>query len=237
MAYTKQTFTSGQTLKASDLNTMSQGIVDKQDKLVSGTSIKTINGQSLLGSGNLEIQQGDSVVVDNALSETSENPIQNKAVTSALNNKQATLVSGTSIKTVNGQSLLGSGNITIQGGDTIVESGTLGAKYAGLYGKKISFLGDSITTFNGYIPNGYAHFYPRNNITSVEKTWWWQFTKTCGLDILVNASWSGSCVTTSRNGSSSENSTSAAMGCSNKRIADLAKDGVTPDIVICFIGC
>lgn len=40
MTYTKQTFTAGQTLKASDLNTMSQGIVDKQDKLVSGTSIK-----------------------------------------------------------------------------------------------------------------------------------------------------------------------------------------------------
>ena len=179
MAYTKQTFTSGQILKASDLNTMSQGIVDKQDKLVSGTTLKTINGQTLLGSGNIAIEGG---------------------------------------------------------GDTIISGGTLGAKYAGLYGKKISFLGDSITTFNGYIPSGYAYFYPRNNITSVEKTWWWQFTKTCGLDILVNASWSGSCVTTSRNGSSSENSTSAAMGCSNKRIADLAKDGVTPDIVICFIG-
>ena len=58
MAYTKQTFTSGQTLKASDLNTMSQGIKDlddgKQEKLISGTSLKTINGQSLLGSGNIE---------------------------------------------------------------------------------------------------------------------------------------------------------------------------------------
>ena len=56
MAYTKQTFTAGQTLKASDLNTMSQGIVDKQDKLVSGTSIKTVNGQSLLGSGNISVE-------------------------------------------------------------------------------------------------------------------------------------------------------------------------------------
>lgn len=62
MAYTKQTFTSGQTLKASDLNTMSQGIKDlddgKQAKLVSGTSLKTINGQSLLGSGNLTVEGG-----------------------------------------------------------------------------------------------------------------------------------------------------------------------------------
>lgn len=37
-------------------------------------------------------------------------------VDSALNGKQATLVSGTNIKTVNNESLLGSGNITIQGG-------------------------------------------------------------------------------------------------------------------------
>lgn len=60
MAYTKQTFTSGQTLKASDLNTMSQGIKDlddgKQAKLVSGTSLKTLNGQSLLGSGNIVVK-------------------------------------------------------------------------------------------------------------------------------------------------------------------------------------
>ena len=62
MAYTKQTFTAGQTLKASDLNTMSQGIVDKQDKLVSGTNLKTINGQSLLGSGDIAVT-GDGTVV------------------------------------------------------------------------------------------------------------------------------------------------------------------------------
>ena len=60
MAYTKQTFTAGQTLKASDLNTMSQGIKDlddgKQAKLVSGINIKTINGVSLLGDGDIEIK-------------------------------------------------------------------------------------------------------------------------------------------------------------------------------------
>ena len=37
-------------------------------------------------------------------------------VDTALNGKQATLVSGTNIKTVNNQSLLGGGDITIQGG-------------------------------------------------------------------------------------------------------------------------
>ena len=40
----------------------------------------------------------------------------NSAITEAVSGKQDTLVSGTNIKTVNNESLLGSGNITIQGG-------------------------------------------------------------------------------------------------------------------------
>lgn len=33
---------------------------NKQDKLVSGTNIKTVNGQSILGSGNIAIEGGGS---------------------------------------------------------------------------------------------------------------------------------------------------------------------------------
>ena len=40
-----------------------------------------------------------------------------------LNGKQATLVSGTNIKTINNESLLGSGNIDIQGGGKAIEAG------------------------------------------------------------------------------------------------------------------
>lgn len=39
-----------------------QDISGKQDLLVSGTNIKTINGQSVLGEGNLEIQEGETNV-------------------------------------------------------------------------------------------------------------------------------------------------------------------------------
>lgn len=46
------------------------------------------------------------------------------ATNTALGGKQATLVSGTNIKTVNNQSLLGSGNIDIQGGNSVEVSGT-----------------------------------------------------------------------------------------------------------------
>ena len=53
----------------------------RQEILVSGENIKTINGESVLGSGNI--------------------------------NLQPTLVSGTNIKRINGKDILGSGNITI----------------------------------------------------------------------------------------------------------------------------
>ena len=43
----------------------------------------------------------------------------NTDINTALGNKQATLVSGTNIKTVNNESLLGSGNITIEGGSNV----------------------------------------------------------------------------------------------------------------------
>jgi hypothetical protein len=61
-------------------------LANKQDKLVSGTNIKTINGQSILGEGDIEIQGGGnaSIEVDAELSDTSENAVSNKAVTMAL---------------------------------------------------------------------------------------------------------------------------------------------------------
>ena len=45
------------------------------------------------------------------------------ATDTALNGKQATLVSGTNIKTINNESILGSGNIDIQGGGKTIEAG------------------------------------------------------------------------------------------------------------------
>lgn len=63
MAYTKQKFEDYQVLTADNMNFIEDGIEqahlgleEKQDTLVSGTNIKTINGVSLLGEGNLVIQ-------------------------------------------------------------------------------------------------------------------------------------------------------------------------------------
>lgn len=169
----------------------------KQDILVSGTNIKTINNESILGSGNIVIQGGSGsdysaganidISTDNVISVTGitvptklseltndegfvnsgevETQITNKgyitgytesdpvfqasaasgiseqditnwnnkldssaltpyytsaqtdtAISNATSGKQDTLVSGVNIKTINNESLLGSGNIEIQGG-------------------------------------------------------------------------------------------------------------------------
>ena len=123
-------------------------LATKQDKLVSGTNIKSINGTSLLSSGNMElatkeelnakqdvINDLDSIRSGAALGATSlqsvpsgyateqwvngqgflkeHQDISNLATKTELATKQDTLVSGTNIKTINGNSLLGSGNIEV----------------------------------------------------------------------------------------------------------------------------
>lgn len=82
--------TEASTLGDNDLFLVNQSGTNKkvkkeklQDKLVSGTNIKTINGTSMLGSGDVAVQP--------------------------------TLESGTNIKTINNTSVLGSGNIAISG--------------------------------------------------------------------------------------------------------------------------
>lgn len=84
----------------------------KQDTLVSGTNIKTVNSTTLLGSGDLAVQStlvsGTSIKTVNSTSLLGSGDV---AV-------QSTLVSGTNIKTINGSSILGSGDLTISGGAT-----------------------------------------------------------------------------------------------------------------------
>ena len=62
-------------VSAEDKNTWNS----KQDLLVSGTNIKTINNESLLGSGNIVIQGGGGTV-DPSIDSGSTNPVENRAI-------------------------------------------------------------------------------------------------------------------------------------------------------------
>ena len=67
-------------------NAITAATSTKQDTLVSGTNIKTINGETLLGEGNITIQGGSGgVTIDQSLDSSSTNAVANSAVSAALN--------------------------------------------------------------------------------------------------------------------------------------------------------
>jgi hypothetical protein len=113
-----------------------------QRELLSGTNIKTVNGTSLLGSGDITISGGSGFSGDyndltnkptiqsfNQSLNTTDNPSFGRVSMNYLglngtDGSSGQIVSSlgsagaywTSIKTINGQSILGGGNITISGG-------------------------------------------------------------------------------------------------------------------------
>lgn len=159
------------------IDSLDKEIATKQDLLVSGTNIKTINSQSLLGEGNIEIESGSNIpflfinstthlsgdfaAVKNAIANKTpfelyyvnilgygdiaapevcfvsgetiqatfhfESTTANHTVVqttiiptgvsadTSYHSYQEQLVSGTNIKTINGESILGEGNLEISG--------------------------------------------------------------------------------------------------------------------------
>lgn len=160
------------------IDSLDKEMATKQDLLVSGTNIKTINSQSLLGEGNIEIESGSNIpflfinstthlsgdfaAVKNAIanktpfelyyvnildygdiaapevcfvsgeniqatfhfeSTTANHTVVQTTITPtgvsadiSYHSYQEQLVSGTNIKTINGESILGEGNLEISGG-------------------------------------------------------------------------------------------------------------------------
>jgi len=62
---------------------------------------------------------------------------------------------------------------------------------------RISILGDSYSTFAGWIPQGNSTYYPReidNDVTRVEECWWHLALAALGAQLEKNESWSGSTI-------------------------------------------
>ena len=159
------------------IDSLDKEMATKQDLLVSGTNIKTINNESLLGEGNIEIESGSNIpflfinstthlsgdfaAVKNAIanktlfelyyvnilgygdvaapevcfvsgeniqatfhfeSTTANHTVVQTTITptgvsadTSYHSYQEQLVSGTNIKTINGESILGEGNLEISG--------------------------------------------------------------------------------------------------------------------------
>lgn len=107
-------------------------------------------------------------------------------------------------------------------------------KYTELAGKRISILGDSISTFyqdgspmNSYYGQVGRFYYPTycQDVRTVDKTWWGQLINNTNMILGVNNSWSGSTAI----------GTDESAGCSDARINTLIQNG-NPDIVILYLG-
>lgn len=108
-----------------------------------------------------------------------------------------------------------------------------GEEAVSLEGLGISILGDSISTYDGWIPEGFNVFYPLSgDLTDVSQTWWMALVDETGMELCANNSSSGStCV------GDSLSIDDPSFGCSDGRISFLAgSQGRLPDIIIIYLG-
>lgn len=97
--------------------------------------------------------------------------------------------------------------------------------------RMVSVLGDSISTYEGYNPRGYAVYYDRekqykNGMNSVYDTWWAKVNQRLRAYLCVNNSYSGSRVT----------GTGFPAACCEDRLAYLRTDTYSPDIILIYMG-
>ena len=95
----------------------------------------------------------------------------------------------------------------------------------------VSIIGDSISTYEGFNPDGYAVFYDRerqirNNLSSVYDTWWAKVNQALHAYICVNNSYSGSMVS----------GFGFPAASSEARTGRLHTSRFFPDIILIYIG-
>ncbi len=93
-------------------------------------------------------------------------------------------------------------------------------------------MGDSISTFEGCVPDGYTLFYnderlERSGVLRPEDTWWSHAVRALGGTVLADSAWSGSMV---------EGAGFPAASSPERAAALLGPDGQAPDAVLVFIG-
>lgn len=102
-----------------------------------------------------------------------------------------------------------------------------------LAGTTFSVMGDSISTYEGYNPGGYAIFFPNyGDVKDVADTWWKQAADNLGLVLLANDSSSGATVAGDSTGTDNPQ-----CACNEFRTDGLAGPGDTcPDRIIVYLG-
>lgn len=112
-------------------------------------------------------------------------------------------------------------------------------------GKTIAIIGDSYSTYGGWIPSGYPTWYAIrgkdgdnkkiNDVNSVKLTWWWKLCYECGFQLLMNSSYGGSPIcNTGYNKSNAENYSFITRA--KRDIGVESENSIYPDIIIIFGG-
>lgn len=102
--------------------------------------------------------------------------------------------------------------------------------------KNIAILGDSYSTFEGYIPEGYAIWYWNkqmdfNDVCCVDSTWWKRLCDARGYNLLINSSYSGSTIGNTGYGAEDYSDRSFLT-----RATDIILCDTLPDIIYIFGG-
>lgn len=102
-----------------------------------------------------------------------------------------------------------------------------------LQGLSLSILGDSLSTYEGWIPSECTNFFPMNGeLTDVSETWWMQLLAHTEMELCSNNSSAG-CTCAGDSLYMGE----VKYGCSTDRISLLTgSQGKMPDIIIVFMG-
>lgn len=226
MSYSKQNFTTGQVLTAEHLNNIEKGIVANENAIAEKQPKGDYATEGFVTDKIAEAQLGgNGTNVDLSAYAKTEDIAKNYQP------KGNYLTEHQKIKTINGQSLVGEGNIQVAAQNK-----------TGFEGKVISVLGDSISTYKGYIPvadgfnEEHPSAYPGQDVTNVNYTWWMQVINALDAKLGINDSWSGSRV---HNYSTEENpggniGTKVCMA-SMTRITNLGSNG-TPDVILFYGG-
>lgn len=101
--------------------------------------------------------------------------------------------------------------------------------------KTISLIGDSISTLEGYNPEGSEVYYDGSfaedsGVADLSDTWWGKVIANLGLELLVNDSYSGSTVT------QANWAMMYPAAISQMRMNHLSKNGNKPDIILINMG-
>ena len=150
---------------------------DKQDTLVSGENIKTINGVSVLGEGNIEVGEGGTITVNQTYDPTSSYAQSGTAVADAISTRANV---GLDNLNANGQMIIDSANgtisncileipqnikltlennvLTLKSGSTIVQTGSTYATTTTTVDKTQSYVGAPDGTFVAFPANADGGF-------------------------------------------------------------------------------